>query len=95
MYEAKCPDCPQNYIGETSRRLVERVDEHSRKDQNSHLLRHAKSSGHKNVCMDDFNVLGKNFKNYYARKVSEAIAIKQKKPRLNKQEMSVPILLFN
>ena len=45
--------------------------------------------------MDDFNVLGKNFKNYYAGKVSEAIAIKQKKPRLNKQEMSVPILLFN
>ena len=37
------------------------------------------------------SMLGKNFKNYYARKVSEAISIKQKKPCLNtsKQEMSV------
>ena len=33
VYEAKCPDCPQNYIGETSRHLVERVDEHSQRSK--------------------------------------------------------------
>ena len=34
-------------------------------------------------------------KNYYSRKISEAIAIKKNKPSLNKQDMSVPIVLFN
>ena len=81
--------------GETNRRLVERVKEHAEKDKNSHLLRHAQSSGHKAVSLNDFQVLSKNFRNYYSRKVSEAILIKQKRPSLNKQDMSVPIMLFN
>ena len=45
--------------------------------------------------MDDFSILSKNFKNHYSRKISEAIAIKKNKPSLNKQDMSVPIVLFN
>ena len=78
VYEAKCPDCPANYIGETNRRLVERIKEHAKKDKNSHLLRHAQLSGHKAVSLNDFQVLSKNFRNYYSRKISETILIKQK-----------------
>ena len=39
---------PKSYIGETARRLVERVDEYARKDQNSYLLRHAKKQSNTN-----------------------------------------------
>ena len=95
VYQAKCPDCSETYIGETARRLEERVEEHAKKDKNSHLLRHARLKGHRPVSMDDFSILSKNFKNYYSRKISEAIAIKKNKPSLNKQDMSVPIVLFN
>ena len=95
VYQAKCPDCSETYIGETARRLEERVEEHAKKDKNSHLLRHARLKRHRPVSMDDFSILSKNFKNYYSRKISEAIAIKKNKPSLNKQDMSVPIVLFN
>ena len=94
VYEAKCPDCTENYVGETGRRLTERVKEHS-KDTNSHLLRHSLATGHKPVTLEDFKILGKGYRNYYRRKVSEAILIQKNKPTLNKQDMSVPINLFN
>ena len=58
-HQAKCPDCSETYIGETARRLEERVAEHAKKDRNSHLLRHARLKGHRPVSMDDFSILSK------------------------------------
>ena len=93
VYQVKCLDCSESYIGETARRLVEREEEHARKDNNSRLLRHARTKGHRPVSMDDYSILYQ--KNYYYPKISEAIAIKKKKSSLNKQDKSVPIVLFN
>ena len=39
----ECPDptCKSTYIGETARRLEERVKDHTGRDHNSHLLKHS------------------------------------------------------
>ena len=29
MYNTKCPECDESYVGETGRRLQDRVDEYS------------------------------------------------------------------
>ena len=98
IYYTECPEneCMENYVGETERRLQERVDEHGGKDNKSHALKHTYESGHKAVSIKDFKVLKKVFKNHkMKRKISEALLIKKIKPTLNKQENSVPLMLFN
>ena len=39
VYHSKCPSkgCHENYIGETNRRIVERIQDHKNRDKNSHL----------------------------------------------------------
>ena len=43
VYYAKCPEeqCTKDYTGETGRRLIERVKDHSDKDLKSHLFKHS------------------------------------------------------
>ena len=95
VYEGKCPDCDATYIGETERRLCIRTDEHAGKDKNSHMLQHSQTTGHGRISLNNMKILGSNYKNYFKRKLSEALFIKQKQPPLNIQDKSVPLLLFN
>ena len=98
IYYTECPenDCLENYVGETERRLQERVDEHGGKDNKSHVLKYTYESGHKGVSINDFKALIKGFKNHkMKRKISEALFIKKIQPTLNKQENSVSLILFN
>ena len=96
VYLAKCPDCSETYIGETARRLSRRVEEHAGKDKNSHVTKHSQLNGHKPVSLENFEIIGSNFKNNeYCRKIAESILIKRLKPSLNIQDMSIPIELFN
>ena len=41
-YSVKCPmkNCMESYNVETGRRLIERVNEHSREKINSHMFKH-------------------------------------------------------
>ena len=57
-------DSMENYVGETERRLHERVDEHACKDNKSHVLKHTYQSGHKTVSINDFKFLKRGFKNH-------------------------------
>ena len=43
VYSASCPQpsCEETYIGETGRRLHERVRDHTGRDKNSHILKHS------------------------------------------------------
>ena len=99
VYEVTCPNetCSATYIGETARRLTERVKDHAGRDHNSHFFSHSLETGHKFVTIDDFTILMKdrNMGNYFKRKTSEALLIKSKKPILNKQQKSRPVKLFN
>ena len=95
VYEVKCPDCDHMYIGECGRRIHERFKDHAGKDKNSHVFKHTLNSGHSEITMNDVKIINKNFKNYYKRKISEAIYIKQRKPFLNIQDKSVPLKLLD
>ena len=72
-YYIKCPveTCREDYIGETGRRLSERLIDHSGSDKNSHVLKHCIEKKHKLHSLEDFIILGTNYKkNKFRRKIS-------------------------
>ena len=98
IYHGKCPaeNCVDDYIGETARRVNERIVDHTGRDIDSHLLKHSIESGHKPLEAVDYKIIGTVYrKNTMKRKFSEALIIKELKPILNKQEKSLPLKLFN
>ena len=92
-YSVKCP--MKN--GETGRRLIlERVNEHSGKDINSHMFKHSIAVNHPTVTLYDFTVLSSGYRNRkFKRKLSESLFIKQNRPTLSKHCPSVPLKLLN
>ena len=95
VYNIDCPEpsCAATYIGETGRRITTRVTEHN-KDSKSSIYMHTKESGHGEVTMENVNILARNCGNIAKRKIIEALHIKYKKPSLNSQDGSVPLMLF-
>ena len=63
VYYAGCPNetCRESYIGESGRRILERIKDHNGRDLKSHILRHSVESGHANVSFEDFKIIAKNF----------------------------------
>ena len=51
-------NCLEPYNGKTGRRVIERVNEHSGKDLNSHIFKHLMAANHPTVMLNDFTVLG-------------------------------------
>ena len=71
IYYVKYPEeiCREDYIGETGRRLSERVIDHSGRDKNSHVLKHYIEKDYKLPSLENFIILGANYKkNKYRRK---------------------------
>ena len=98
IYHGKSPveNCIDDYIGETTRSVNERIVDHTGRDAISHLLKHSIESGHKPLEVIDYKIIGTGYrKNTMKKKLSEALFIKELKPTLNKQENSVPSKLFN
>ena len=89
-------NCLESYSGESGRSLIERVNEHSGKDINSHIFKHSMATNHRTVTLDDFTVLSSGYRNRkFKRKLSESLFIKQNRPTLNRHGTSVPRKLFN
>ena len=98
VYYAKCPKqyCTEDYTGETKRRLIERVKDHSGKDLKSHLFKHSIETDHKTMTLNDFKIIGKGYKkSNFKHKLAESLHIKETRFGLNTQEVSVPLKLFN
>ena len=97
VYKIKCPQehCLHSYIGETARRLEERILEHSGKDKNSSVFKHSLETGHDIITLEDTSILASNFGDYKKRKIAEALFIKNLKPTLNEQNQSIPLSLLN
>ena len=84
------------YIGESGRRISERIKDHNGRDLKSHILRHSVESLNANVSYEDFKTIAKNFNNNHSKyKISESLLIKEKPPTLNTHDKSVPLKLFN
>ena len=93
----KCPNpnCKDDYIGETDRRVIERVIYHNKQDKKFHMLKQLCDNLHTHVWEDDFKLLRNNYQSNIKRKISESFFIRQLKPSLNKQDKSIPLDLYN
>ena len=97
IYNTKCPEafCTEDYLGETGRRIIERVADHDGKDKKSHLLKHLLTQNHRHVNLGNMKIIESGF--HYKKlkqKISETLYIKQYRPSLNSQEQSVELELF-
>ena len=97
IYYAKCPaTCIDDYVGESARRITERIKDHNGRDHTSQVWNHSIEKSHKNVNTIDFKSIDKNFhNNKRKRKIVEALWIKDLRPTLNTQEKSIQLKLFN
>ena len=98
IYYGNCPEngYPDNYVGESARRISERVFGHTGKDINSHLYKHCIEAGHQALEISDYRIIGNRYgNNWNKRKIAEALLFKELKPTLNKQDKSIPLKLFN
>ena len=72
----KCPEntCSERYLGETARRLTEKIIKHAGKDNKSHMVKQTLQSGHPLASPKDFRILqrGSN-SNKVKRKISEVL----------------------
>ena len=99
IYKDQYPDlnCDMTYIGEVERGFPERVIDHPRRDDKSHLYEHAEKTGNENVNLDHFEVLSNGYKNNNLKKqkLAEALYIKHERTPLNVQDELVTLKLFN
>ena len=68
VYYGKCHNegCKDDDIGETKRRIVERIKDRNSKDNSSHLLK--RENRHIHVWEKDFQILGNNYQSNFKRK---------------------------
>ena len=97
VYYGKCPNerCKDDYVGETKRRIVERIKDHNIKNNSFHLLKYARENGHTHAWKKDIQIISNNYQSNFKRKISESMFIRQLKLSLNVNEKSVPLHLFN
>ena len=83
VYYGKCPSegWKDGYVGQTKRRVVEKMKEHNDKDKSSHLLKHALKNGHTHVWEKDFQILGSNYQSNFKQKISKSLFLRQLKLR--------------
>ena len=97
-YYVECPEenCNENYVGETGRRLSERVIDHNGRDKNSHIFKYSIEREHRPPSLQELSVLGGNYrKNKFRRKVAESLLTKEKRSTLHTKGKSIPLKLFN
>ena len=103
MYCCECPenDCDDFYIGETDRRIPQRIIhhnkiiDHNKRYKNSHPLQHAQNKKRAHVWVNDFTILNSNYMSKTNTKIRESLSIRSKKPTLNTKDISMKLNLFN
>ena len=65
VYYAKCPEksCPHDYVGESGRRVLERVKDHNGRDTSSRIFKHCAADDHQFVSGDELKIFGINHGN--------------------------------
>ena len=89
IYYVNCtePSCRDKEVGETGRRIIERIKDHSGKDHAAHMVKNNIETSHTDINTANFKIIDMNFSNNKRkRKVAEY---------LNVQEKSISLKLFN
>ena len=74
----------------------ERVKNRNGRNHLSYLVNHPGETGYLPVDTANFKIIGSGYRNNARRrKIAEALLVKKLKPKLNIQEKSVPLKLFN
>ena len=91
VYKFICARCKSCYIGETYRHFITRIDEHIKKDKQSHVFQHLNS---KEECFSSFDLncfsIVDSATTKYQTKLKEGMYIDWEKPNLNKQKNHLP-----
>lgn len=92
VYRFICPGCNARYIGETTRHITTRIEEHSSTDKKSHIFKHINQSLNcgglfDRSCFEIIDTANTEFR----LKLKEAMHISWEKPILNKQVKSVQV----
>ena len=98
VYFSRCPSTTytDSYIGQTAKRLNERLVDHSGRGTKAHVVRHCFNTNHEIVNSEHFNILDIGYnENAYRRRIYQALFVKQYRPSPNVQDNSVPLELFN
>ena len=83
-------------MGESGRRIAERVKYHNGRDYKSNILKHSLKTRYGHVTSSDFWIISKNSNgNKRKRKIPESLLIKKLRPTPNTHYKSVPLKLFN
>ena len=105
VYRFSCSTCNSTYIGKTDRHCHVRWCEHLKlqpfrggasknKQKPTAVNSHCTTTGHQ-ATHDDFEVIGRErSRNGYHLKIKESLLIKKLAPSLNKQDSSIPLMLF-
>ena len=86
VYKFNCASCNTSYIGETTRHLKTRIDEHIKRDKQSHIFKHLSSDINcfNSYKRDSFKIID-TAKHKFDLKIKEALHINWFKPILNTQ----------
>ena len=79
IYQGRYPEtgCIDHQLGETGRKVSERVLNHVGGDTNSHLFKHSVQSGHSVLDMSNYKIIQKGYENIVRKgKIAEAFLIK-------------------
>ena len=76
--------CKDDHTDEIDRRVIERVIDHNKRNEKSHMLKHSRDMLPTNDWEYDFKLLGNNYQSNIKRKISSSLFIRQLKPSLNK-----------
>ena len=87
--------CKDDHTDEIDRRVIERVIDHNKRNEKSHMLKHSRDMLPTHDWEYDFKLLGNNYQSNIKRKISAYLFIRQLKPSLNKQDKSIPLNLYN
>ena len=94
VYYVNCtePSCSANYVGETSRRITERIKDHSGRDHALHMVKDNIKTSYSDINTPDFKIIDISFSNNKRkRKIIESLRIKDLRPTLHVQEKSIPL----
>ena len=96
VYKFQCASCNACYIGETTRHLRTRMDEHLTTDSNSHVFKHVNDEEVMCQLTNDYTCFSvvDRANSKYQLKIKEALAIKHHKPSLNRQVQSYKLKLL-